>query len=116
MPTHWLDPTTPADLDTIEVLWPEAGQIMNVDALVLILASARNECVAFAPTLAAGEAMPEGWPVAQVMQARNKYNAALAAGSPDGTFDGSSYGLTAHPLDWQVMQLLRPRRAMGAIV
>lgn len=53
--------------------------------------------------------MPDAYRLAQAMQAANVYNAALAA--PGGDLDGGSFGLVAHPLDWQVKQLLRPRRA-----
>lgn len=54
-----------------------------------------------------GDAVPENWALAQIMQARNTFNAVKA--SPSGDFDGSSYGITARPLDWSVKQILRPR-------
>jgi hypothetical protein len=57
--------------------------------------------------------IPDAWALAQVMQARNIWNAGRAA--PSGDFDGSSYGVSAFPIDWQVRQLLRPRRVKGAI-
>lgn len=58
--------------------------------------------------------IPESWPVAQAIQARNIWNSGKA--SPSGEFDGSSYAISAYPLDWQVQQILRPRRAIGAVV
>lgn len=63
---------------------------------------------------APADTIPDEWMLAQAMQARNLYNAAGVG--TDGAFEGSGYGITAHPLDWQVKQLLRPRRGMGAIV
>ncbi|WP_341935517.1 hypothetical protein MRBLWO14_001169 [Microbacterium sp. LWO14-1.2] len=60
-----------------------------------------------------GDGIPDSWVLAQALQARNLYNSAKA--SPGGDMDGSGYGITAFPLDWQVQQLLRPRRAVGVI-
>ncbi|WP_251439149.1 hypothetical protein [Microbacterium sp. USTB-Y] len=57
--------------------------------------------------------IPEGWRLAQILQAQNLYNANQAA--PGGDFDGSGYGVTTHPLDWMVKQLIRPKQATGAI-
>jgi hypothetical protein len=48
------------------------------------------------------------------MQARNVWNSEQA--SPGGNLDGSGFGLTIHPLDWQVKQLLRPRSVFGGPV
>ncbi|MBS1674609.1 MAG: hypothetical protein JSS74_11675 [Actinobacteria bacterium] len=58
--------------------------------------------------------IPDGWRLAQALQAQNAYNANNAAPG-NGDLDGGSYGITIHPLDWQVKQLLRPQRATGAI-
>jgi hypothetical protein len=106
----WL---TAADRTTVETLWPDADGILDDPVLNLYLDAAREACEAFAPALAEGQEMPASWQLAQVMQARNVWNAGNA--SAGGDFDGSSYGLSTHPLDWQVKQLLRPRRVLGAI-
>jgi len=58
--------------------------------------------------------IPDGWRLAQALQAQNAFNANNAAPG-NGDFDGGGYGITTHPLDWQVKQLLRPKRATGAI-
>lgn len=58
--------------------------------------------------------IPDGWRLAQALQAQNAFNANNAAPG-NGDFDGGGYGITTHPLDWQVKQLLRPKRAIGAI-
>jgi hypothetical protein len=57
--------------------------------------------------------VPDAWRLAEIMQARNTYNAAKAA--PAGEFDSGSYGLSAFPLDWTIKQLLRPRRGRAVI-
>ncbi len=59
--------------------------------------------------------IPDGWRLAQALQAQNAFNANNAAPG-NGDFDGGGYGITAHPLDWQVKQLLRPKRAFGGAI
>lgn len=54
------------------------------------------------------------WTLATVMQARNTWNAGKASPS-SGEFGNEGYGISAMPLDWQVKQLLRPQRGVGAI-
>ena len=110
MAAAWL---TAADRDTVTDLWPDASGIMSDTALGIFLSAAAEACEAYAPPIPA-DGIPDGWLLAQVMQARNTYNALDA--SPGGDFDGGGYGLTAHPLDWQVQQLLRPKRAVGPIL
>jgi len=121
----WL---TAEDRDTVEALWPDAAGILSDDVLGMYLAAAKAACLAYAPALptpgltivdgiiqqdtTAG--VPDEYRLAQVMQARNTYNAAQA--SPGGEFDGGGYGITAYPLDGQVRQLLRPRQGVGAIL
>lgn len=58
--------------------------------------------------------VPEAWKLALIMQARSVYNAgqARAGGSEFGNED---FSISIYPLDWQVKQLLRPIRGLGAI-
>lgn len=100
-----------ADDEELPTLWPDVP--MNDDTATLYLSAAKEACLAYAPALPEGAAMPDGWRLAQALQARNTYNSSKAA--PGGDFDGGGYGISAFPLDWQVKQLLRPRRALGAI-
>lgn len=117
---EWLTSASPM----LATLWPD-GDLVDPDTMDLYLAAAKAECLAFAPeppalivqdgfVVPAANAVPDEWVIAQVLHARNKYNA--GAVGPTGATDGSGYGLTAFPLDWQVKQLLRPQRGMGAIV
>lgn len=102
-----------ANDEELPTLWPDVP--MNDDTTSLYLAAAKEACLAYAPTLPENVTqIPDGWRLAQALQARNIYNSARA--SAGGDMDGSGYGISAFPLDWQVQQLLRPRRAMGAIV
>lgn len=67
------------------------------------------------PTFASTAAVPGNYKLAVALQARNIFNAGQAAASTGGDFDGSGYGIASYPLDWQVKQLLRPIRGLGAI-
>lgn len=121
-----------ADAETARRLWRDAPA--DDATLALYLASAQSAVIAYAPSLT--EAIitalypseglvpaedlfpydvniPAAWQLAQVLQARNTFNSSKA--SPGADFDGSGYGLTTYPLDWQVRQLIRPQRAVGAI-
>ena len=109
----WLDSEVEADLDLLGVVWPD-GPTLEPAVLKVYLAVAKAACVAFAPALTEGQAVPDEYRLAQAKQAPNVYNAAAAA--PGGEMDGGSFGLVAHPLDWQVKQLLRPRSGVGVIL
>ncbi|WP_295012499.1 hypothetical protein [uncultured Microbacterium sp.] len=94
-------------------LWADMPVMESVTTLYL--AAAKEACIAYAPALPSGVTeIPDGWRLAQALQAQNAWNANQAAPSPD--FDGSGYGVTTHPLDWQVKQLLRPKRAIGVVL
>lgn len=67
------------------------------------------------PTFPTSAAVPGNFKLAAVLQARNAFNAGQAAPSPGGEFDNGGYGISSYPLDWQVKQLLRPIRGLGAI-
>jgi hypothetical protein len=118
-----------ADTETARKLWRDAPADDAV--LVLYLSAAREACLAFAPLpedddstggygedpyggYGGGSDIPDRYLLAQVMQARNSWNSGKASPS-DGVFDGSGFGIGTAPLDWQVKQLLRPQRALGAI-
>jgi hypothetical protein len=80
--------------------------------LATLLVVAKQAVVAFAPAVEEpleDDNVPEGYRAAQLMQARNIWNASKA--SPSGDIDGGQYGIAAgFPLDWQVRQLIRPKR------
>lgn len=97
-------------------LWPDAP-VEDAATAALYLAAAREACEAFAPDLPEDTTdIPAGWRLAQAMQARNIWNSGNAAPSGDFAGEGSGYAISSFPLDWQVQQLLRPRRAVGAIL
>lgn len=108
----WLDPSTADDLALVKSVWRDAD-LLAPEVIAAFLGAAEESCSAYAPALAEGETFPDGWRLAQAMQARNIFNAAQASG--DGTNDGSDFGVRAFPLDWMVKQLLRPESGVGAI-
>jgi hypothetical protein len=65
------------------------------------------------PVLVDDETIPDGYRRAQLLQARNVWNSSRAGAS--GDFDDGSFGLSSFPLDWQVRQLIRPKRAVPVI-
>ncbi|WP_336625582.1 MULTISPECIES: hypothetical protein [unclassified Microbacterium] len=107
----WLNPADESDVELLAVVWPS---MPDDPTLTVYLTAAKAACIAFAPALPEGGAVPDEYRLAQAMQAANIYNAALAA--PGGDLDGGSFGLVAHPLDWQIKQLLRPQSGVGVIL
>lgn len=91
--------------------WPDARELPDV-GLHALLESARRDVLAFAPALPASSPVPQAYRDGQLMQARNRHNAGATAADGDGGLDG--FALTVRPLDWQVKQLLRPRRGRPA--
>ena len=98
---------------------PETARDQWVDAplddgqLQQLLDVAKQAVLAYAPVITDPNP-PTSYVVAQLMQARNVWNSGKA--TPSGDFDGGGYGLTTHPLDWQIKQILRPRSVFGGPV
>ncbi len=109
----WLDLENETDRELLEVVWPDSASLSDA-VLSVYLSVAQAACIAYAPALPTDAAVPDAWRLAQAMDAANTYNAAVA--SPSGDVDGGTFGLVAHPLDWQVKQLLRPQSGVGVIL
>ena len=90
----------------LDVLWP--GSADYEEGLEFPFYVAMIQCRDFAPALAEGAAAPENYVAAQVLQTRALLRAGLAG---DGDRAGG-YGetVTVFPMDWQVKNLLRPKR------
>jgi len=98
---------TGPDDPRLVVLWAAAKDYEDGD-LDFPLEVARIQCERFAPALAAGEPIPDNYVAAQVMQTR-----ALVRGGVVGSGDqAGGYGdvVTVFPMDWNVKNLLRPKR------
>jgi hypothetical protein len=118
-----------ADWHTTETArneWVDAP--LDDGQLVQLLEVAKQAVLAYAPALPTATmgwvdgyyqptdtiSIPDNYRYAQLQQARNIWNSAAA--TPAGDFDSGSYGLTTHPLDWQIKQILRPRTIFGGPV
>ena len=93
--------------------WPDAPTDYGDggdDTLTTLLAVSQEAVIAYAP--AVEEALtdiPDGYRLAQLMQARNVWNSTKVSTAND--FDGGQYSISAsYPLDWQVRQLIRPKQ------
>lgn len=100
----WNDPEL--DILFIESLWADAS---NIDTPVLeaLFASAHEVCIAYAPALAEGEAVPERYKQAEIMQAKHisgQFRGGDAELGPDG------YVVQPYPLIFAAQSLLRPKQ------
>jgi hypothetical protein len=100
----WLTP------EDVRSLWRDAPT--NDDALARLTASAIDACLAYLPdpVTVSNESVQQ----AQLLQMRNTWNSSRANPST-GDFGAEDYSLKVTPLDWQVRQLLRPRRAVPVV-
>ncbi len=115
--------------DTVRAEWPDAVQIddLLLEQLVVV---ARDAVVAYAPALRSGtgepggfgtgpfghgtfghgpegdDSIPDRYRLAQLIQVKNVWNAAIATAS--GDLGGDTYAIQPRPLDWHVKGLLRP--------
>lgn len=96
-------------LDTARDDWRDAP---GFDAwLYELLWTARNDVIAYAPALAADQRPPLNYRRAQLMQARNLWNAGKVDPSSGG-IGSDTFVLRPFPLDWTIKQVLRPKRAI----
>lgn len=92
--------------------WDDAIEMPDVQ-LWNLLETARGDVLEFAPVIAENDPVPLRYCAAQLMQARNRWNAGLA-NPANGDIGGDGFALTVFPLDWQVKQLLRPTTGIPA--
>lgn len=118
MPVKWLDtPDNPDDpeefaelLEAVRVRWADAPS--DDDTLADLLATARTECETYAPAETDPQHPGEhACRTAQLLHARNIWNASLVNPGGGGEFGAEGFTVTVHPLDWAVTQRLRPKRA-----
>lgn len=87
-------------------LWPDAPR--DDVALFLLLETARQACVAYAPALVAPAMPPANYLEAQLAQARSVWN--LMQTAPQSDLIGyEQTAVRVYPLDYNVRQLLRPK-------
>lgn len=81
--------------------------------LWVLLDIARTQVTDYAPQLAEGQPPPLAYREAQLMQARNLWNASRV--DPSGGEGTDTFAVTPFPLDWTIKQLLRPKRARPVV-
>lgn len=91
--------------------WADAP--VDDEYLADLLDSAFDQCEAYAPALAEDEAAPVRYRVAQVMQARAIYRA-MKTGDND-SLGADGFTVTVFPMDWNIKNLLRPRRGVPIV-
>ena len=88
-------------------LWDGSADLSDA-GLALVLAAAREQCEAYGPTQPDPDNVPARWVIAHALQAR----ALTRAGFVGAADQGGGFGdqVTVYPMDWQVKNLLRPKR------
>jgi len=99
-------------LDSIREEWPDAEYIDDAP-LWSLLSLAREDVLEFAPALADDAPVPDRYREGQRVHARNVWNASKV--STDGSIGQDDFVIRPHPLDWHVKQIIRPKRARGAV-
>ena len=87
------------------------SRTIDDDVLYEILQVAKTQVLDFAPSLAAAAAVPTHYRMAQISQARNIYNGSIVDAT-NGDIGSDTFTIRPFPLDWQIKQLLRPRRGV----
>jgi hypothetical protein len=99
-------------LDTARDQWENAPE--GDLKLYSILWAARQEVTAYAPPLVDGARPPLNYLQAQIMQARNIWNAAKVDPASGGLGE-DSFIIRPFPLDWMIVQILRPKSAIPRV-
>ena len=90
--------------------WVDSRAIDD-DVLYELLQIAKHQILEYAPVLDEDAAIPISYRMAQLSQARNIYNGSIVDAS-SGDIGSDSFVIRPFPLDWQIKQLLRPRRGV----
>lgn len=106
------DPDGWQTVDTARDIWEQAP---NDDArLFQLLELAKQQVLAYAPALTLLAPIPPNYREAQIMQARNIWNAGKVD-PQSGGFGEDSFVIRPFPLDWMIKQILRPRTGIPVV-
>lgn len=109
------------DIESARDQWVDAP--LDDERLEELLTVACQQVVAYAPksvreALEADDAAPDEVPtnlrVAQLMQARNIFNAQRVDAASGGMGE-DTFMVRPHPLDWMVKQIIRPRTGVPRV-
>lgn len=114
---NWYTVDTTDEQDRLVAAWADAP-IENLELCGLILETAREQVLAYAPTLeeevtvvdgyvSYTVTIPDRYVYAQLQQATNLWNASSV--SSDGDMGGEGYTFTPRPLDKTIRTIIRPQ-------
>ena len=96
-------------LDSARDEWTDAP---TTDAsLWTVLEIAKEQVIEFGPLIPEGDLPPTRFVQAQLMQARNTWNAVVVDPS-NGQIGDDSFQIRPFPLDWSVKNVIRPKKAV----
>lgn len=102
----WYSVAGPEQIDRLLGAWPDAP-VENEEVCGLILSTAQEQVLAFAPVLADGAVVPDRWVYAQLQQSKNLWDAGRVSSGGDVGVEG--YTFTPRPLDKTVKSIIRPQ-------
>ncbi|MDQ1169587.1 hypothetical protein QE392_001391 [Microbacterium proteolyticum] len=108
--SSWYTTDTPDARTRVRAAWKDAP-IENLDVLAQLLDTAREQVLDYAPApridpLTGFPIYPARYALAQLMQARNLFNAGRV--TSDGDFGDGSYSFTPRPMDKTIRGIIRP--------
>ena len=98
-------------LDSARREWRDAPD--SDSGLFVLLDTARVQVEAFAPNTVLGAPVPLRYKQAQLMQARNVWNAAKA--DPAGQQGDDGFIIRPFPMDWTVKNIIRPKNPVPVV-
>lgn len=98
-------------LEQARQLWADAP--LDDVFLALLLDTAKEQCVAYAPALLLGAPVPARYTQAQLTQARALYQSTIANQNDQVGIEG--FTVRVFPLDFTIRAMLRPKRAIGGM-
>ena len=93
--------------------WIDARALDDA-VLYEMLQIARSQVLEYAPVLGESDPVPLSYRQAQILQARNIYNATIVDAG-NGDIGTDTFTIRPFPLDWQIKQFLRPRRGVPVV-
>ena len=103
----WYSVTTAGEIERLLGAWADAP-IENEELCGLILETAQDQVLEFAPALAEGVPMPNRWVYAQLKQAENLWNAGRVSGNGEAGVE--QFTFTPRPLDKTIKGIIRPQK------
>ena len=99
-------------IDSARREWP--GATSDDARLLELLDVSRIQVLEYAPELEDGATVPVNYKAAQLMQARNVWNA-YQTDPNSNVYGPDGFSVPVYPLDWSVKQMLRPKRAVPVV-